>query len=155
MTNADQFEPGHANPVADLDADPESDLTTIARGGTLNMLGAVSNGILSFILVVVVTRGLGAAGVGAFFSAIALFNILSNVAQLGADTGLVRTIARYRALDRMPDVRPTLVIALAPAFLSGTVAAVLLFSFAPGLANLVGRGAHHEDIAVGGVPLAV
>lgn len=124
-----------------------SDLAAIARGGTLNMVGAVVNGVLSFALVVVVTRGLGAAGVGAFFSAVALFNILSNVAQLGADTGLVRTIARYRALGRSADVRPTLIVALVPVLAGGTVFAVAMFLFAPQLADLVGKGAGHDDIA--------
>ncbi|MEW6475351.1 MAG: polysaccharide biosynthesis C-terminal domain-containing protein [Actinomycetota bacterium] len=124
-----------------------SDLTAIARGGSLNMVGAVANGLFSFALVVVVTRGLGAAGVGAFFSAVALFNIMSNVAQLGADTGLVRTIARYRALGRTADVRATLLVALVPVVVGGAVFAGAMFLFAPQLADLVGKGARHDDIA--------
>lgn len=142
--------PGRGRDVAgegNAGVDSASDLAAIARGGTLNMLGAVANGVLSFALVIIVTRGLGAAGVGAFFSAIALFNILSNVAQLGADTGLVRTIARYRALERIADVRPTLRVALGPVVAGGTVFAVAMFLFAPQLADLVGKGARHQEIA--------
>lgn len=133
-----------ASPVDEQQPTPDDlrapDLTAIARGGTLTMGGAVANGLLSFALVVVVTRGLGTAGVGAFFSAIALFNILSNVAQLGADTGLVRTIARYRALGRNADVPPTFVAALVPVVAGGSVSAVTMFLLAPQLADRVGKG---------------
>ena len=36
-------------------AERESDLKSVARGGTLNFIGSVVNGVLQFVLVVVVT----------------------------------------------------------------------------------------------------
>ena len=35
-----------------------ADLSQLARGGVLNLAGAVANGLLSFALTVVITRGL-------------------------------------------------------------------------------------------------
>ena len=74
----------------------------VARGGSLNFIGAVANGLLQFALVVVVTRSLTRSASGAFFEAIALFLILSNTAELGADTGLTRMIPRYRVTAGWP-----------------------------------------------------
>src|SRR6266516_2729707 len=61
-----------------------SDLSRLARGGSINLGGAVANGLFGFLLVLVVTRGLIPAAAGVFFEAIALFQILGNITQLGA-----------------------------------------------------------------------
>jgi len=76
------------------------DLEMVARGGSLNFIGAVANGLFQFALVVVVTRALTRNESGAFFEAIALFLILSNTAECGADTGLTRMIPSYRVSGR-------------------------------------------------------
>jgi O-antigen/teichoic acid export membrane protein len=128
-------------------ADSRSDLGMLARGGMLNMVGAASAGILTFALVIVLTRGLGGAGYGAFVSAMGLFTILSRTAELGADTGLVRTVARYRALGRQSDIRPTLYIALVPVLAVSTLFGVALYLWAPQLAHIFGKGAGSGRIA--------
>ncbi len=146
---------GEATPAAvdgrptgvDRRKDDREHLSTIARGGLLNLVGAVASGLLNFVLVVIVTRGLGAAGAGAFFVAIALFSLVSKTLELGADTGLVRTIARYRALDKLQDIRPTLVVALVPVVACGTVAAVLVFVNAHDLAALFAKGSEPSEVA--------
>jgi O-antigen/teichoic acid export membrane protein len=100
-----------------------SDIARFARGGALNVVGTVSFGLLSFVLVVIITRGLGKEPAGFFFEAVALFTIASNAAELGADTGLVRMIARYRTLGRAHDVKWTLVVAIVPVAVAGIVLA--------------------------------
>jgi O-antigen/teichoic acid export membrane protein len=125
---------------------PHRDLTRLARGGALNLVGSIAYGILSFLLVVIVTRGLGKDASGAFFEAVALFIIASNTAELGADTGLVRQIARYRALDRAHDTRWTLVVALVPVALAGSIlAAVALLAAAP-LSAIFAQGQSPEAV---------
>src|SRR5438105_4533424 len=89
-------------------AQQRSDLSTLARGGTLNFVGAVCGGLFSFLLVIVVTRGLGKPKAGAFFEAMALFQIVMNTATFGADDGLTRMIPRYIKLGRARDVRTLL-----------------------------------------------
>jgi O-antigen/teichoic acid export membrane protein len=119
------------------------DLTTLARGGALNLAGAVATGVLHFLLLVVVTRGLAAGGTGAFYEAVALFLILSSAAALGADVGLSRMVPRYRALGRVRDLRRGLHVGLWPVLVAGGVLGVLAFVFAPELADVFsGRDEH-------------
>jgi len=118
----------------------QRDLTTLARGGALNLVGAVATGVLHFLLLVVVTRGLAAGGTGAFYEAVALFLILSSAAALGADVGLSRMVPRYRALGRVRDLRRGLHVGLWPVLVAGGLLGVLAFVFAPELAEVFSRG---------------
>ena len=97
-------------------AEREADLKTVARGGTLNFAGSVVNGVLQFALVVVVTQALTKSEAGAFFEAVALFIILSNTCELGADTGLTRMIPRLRVLGRIADIRRSMAVGILPGF---------------------------------------
>lgn len=122
------------------EAAARSDLGTIARGGLLNMVGAVVSGALTFAFFIVLGRGLGRAGYGAFVSAMGLFTILSRTAELGADTGLTRMVARYQALGRTADLRRTLVAALVPVLAVSTLFGAALWLWAPELARTFGKG---------------
>ena len=106
----------------------------------LNLAASVVSGLLGFVLVVVLTRGLGATGSGPFFVALAAFSIASNTLELGADTGAVRLIARHLALGAVSDLRSTFAIALAPVLAIGSSVAVLMWVFAPTLAHVFGHG---------------
>jgi O-antigen/teichoic acid export membrane protein len=116
------------------------DLSALARGGALNLVGGAADAILGFLLVLVVTRGLGPVAAGPFFVAVALFKILSNTAELGADTGLMRMIPRYRVLDRIHDIRRSLVVGLGPVVVVATVLGTVAFVLAPQLSELLSRG---------------
>ncbi|MEO8423492.1 MAG: flippase [Actinomycetota bacterium] len=122
------------------------DLTTVARGGMLNLVGVVVNTVFNFLLVVVVTRGLGGTATGIFFESIALFNIAATAAQWGADVGIVRAIPRYRALGRMADVQHSINAAIIPATLVGIAFSALLFGLAGPLGRLLTNGAHGGDL---------
>ena len=76
------------------------DVAGVARGGTANLIGAAVYGLSGFVLLIVLNRGLGVADAGVVVVAIAIFNILAVLAGLGTATGLVRTIARLRAIGR-------------------------------------------------------
>jgi O-antigen/teichoic acid export membrane protein len=123
------------------EGDRARNLRTVARGGTLNLAGAVTNGILGFLLTVVLARGLSKEQLGAFFVSIALFQILANTAELGADTGFVRIIARYRALGRAHDLRRTIAIGLWPVLGIAAVFGVLVWVYAPELSNVFAKQA--------------
>lgn len=133
--------------AAKAEADAQSDLGMLARGGMLNLVGAIASGIFTFGLVLVLTNGLGSAGYGAFASAMGLFTILSRTAELGADTGLVRTVARLRARGRVQDIRPTLLIALVPVLVVATLFGIALWLWAPELSRIFGKGEGSERIA--------
>jgi O-antigen/teichoic acid export membrane protein len=120
------------------------DLTTLARGGALNLVGAVATGLLHFVLLVVVTRGLGAQGTGAFYEAVALFLILSSAATLGSDVGLPRMVPRYRALGRTRDLRRALAVGLWPVAAAGCLLGLLTWWYAPELADVFSRHGEAE-----------
>ena len=100
---------------------------------------------------------------GAFFEAVALFLILSNTAELGADTGLTRMIPSYRVSGRIADVRRSLARrARARRSSPGSLLAAISFALAAPLAAHLhqppprrcrrGRDLHPRP---GGVPAAV
>src|SRR5882762_10360137 len=93
--------------AAEEERKASADISAMARGGMLNLVGAAGGGILTFVLFALLTRTLGAASYGAFVSAMGVFTVLSNTAELGADTGLIRMVSRLRALDRVRDIRKT------------------------------------------------
>jgi O-antigen/teichoic acid export membrane protein len=132
--------------AADEERKANADISAVARGGLLNLVGAAGTGILTFALVTVLTRGLGAASYGAFVSAMGLYTVLSNTAELGADTGLVRTIARLRALDRVRDIRKTVFVAVIPPLVVGTLFGAAMWFWAPQLAHIFGKGKGSDQI---------
>ena len=98
---------------------------TFARGGILNLVGGVSLAISNFVLLLALTRGLGASEAGGFITAMAMFNILAIVATAGVDTGLIRTISQWRAWDRRLSMRRILLVGLLPVFVVGSVLAIV------------------------------
>jgi O-antigen/teichoic acid export membrane protein len=118
----------------------------LARGGALNLLGVVVSGSMQLVLTVVVARGVGASGTGAFFEAVALFTILSNVGELGADTGLVKMLPRYRALNRNQDLGTVVQIALWPVILFGIGMGAATWLLAPELTSLLSHAQHGAQV---------
>lgn len=115
------------------------DLTRLARGGSLNLVGAVLAGVMGFALVVVVTHTYSQQTAGAFFAAVSLFVILAAICGLGTDAGLVRWLPRHLALGRAAAARRTVPIALLPVFALAATAALALAVAAPALAALLGE----------------
>ncbi|GAU69258.1 polysaccharide biosynthesis protein [Streptomyces sp. NBRC 110611] len=109
-------------------------VATTARGSLFGLAGAAANAVFGFVLVAVVTHGLGAGGAGAVFTGVAAFTIVSNALKLGADTALVRFVSRDLELTGGAGVPGLLRTAVAPALLASTAGAAALWS-APGLAG--------------------
>jgi O-antigen/teichoic acid export membrane protein len=122
------------------------DLSAVARGGGLSLGGGLLFALLGFLLVLVVSHGLGATGAGAFFEALALFMILTRVAQIGADVGVVRMLPRSLALGRSNEIRQTIAVALVPVAVVGTVIAGVLHLLAPEIAGVVANGTPPESL---------
>ncbi|MEA2555891.1 MAG: hypothetical protein QOI60_1222 [Actinomycetota bacterium] len=108
-------------------------------------MGFILSGLFGLILSVVVARKLHAVGAGVFFSAVSIFTILTNVAELGADTGVVRFVARYRELGQQRDLRRMLSAALTPVVVASGVFAAFMFFGAHDLAQFFSRK-HPEDV---------
>lgn len=138
-------------PTAPAPAPPGGDgsghhVRAVARGGAYNVVGSVTYGVMNFVLLFVLTNELGAKGAGPVIVAIAVFTIMSRIAELGASTGLIRMISRDRALGRVERIRPTLVAAVVPVLTLGVLFAVSLWLLAPFLAQLFSAGEDTDQI---------
>jgi O-antigen/teichoic acid export membrane protein len=113
-----------------------SETATVARGSAVNAIAMALGAVLGFGLTVLVSRWLQPKNAGALFELIAMFTILSNTLELGADTGLTRWISRARAIGGLGRVRQVLAVALVPVLVIGCAAAVAMWFAAPGLASI-------------------
>ncbi|GAA1917126.1 hypothetical protein GCM10009737_18250 [Nocardioides lentus] len=80
-----------------------ADRRAVARGGALTLAGSVYAAVAGFALTVLVGRWFGAELAGLYFMAVAVFMILNVVALAGGDSGLVRSLAAYRATGAHED----------------------------------------------------
>lgn len=121
-------------------------LREVARGGLLNMLGAIASALLNVVIVVLVTRGFSAAEAGVFFSATSVFLIVLAAANLGTSTGLVYFIARLRVLGATRLIPRLLRVSLVPVVALSVVIGAALYAWAAPIAGLLvaggGDGAH-------------
>jgi O-antigen/teichoic acid export membrane protein len=123
----------------------QRDVRVLARSGTLALVGVAASAALQFALVLVVTRGLGPTGAGTLLEAVALFTIVANLAQFGANTGLVRSLPRSCALGRTAEIRRTLSVALGPVVVVGIAAAAALYALAPAVGEVFFHGADRSE----------
>jgi O-antigen/teichoic acid export membrane protein len=94
----------------------------------------------------VIGRWLHTGTSGVLFEVIALFTILTNVVELGADTGIVRFLPRYQALGRPRDLRRlATVVALGPVMVVGAAVAIGLLLAAGPLARVLFEASHREQ----------
>jgi len=129
-----------------------SDARSLARSGLVNLLASGGGQVFTFLMTVVVTRGLGARGAGAFFEVVGLFTILSNSVRLGADTGMVRAVSSSRALGALHELYPLVRAALWPVLAAGVAAAAAIWALAPLLARVFLHGIDQSD-GVSGIRL--
>ncbi|BCJ32257.1 hypothetical protein Asera_63650 [Actinocatenispora sera] len=100
-----------------------------ARSGALGLAGAAVSGLFGFLLTVVVTRGFGTAGSGAFFALVGVVTVAGALCCLGADTGLIWALPRWR--DRGVRI---LIVALVPPLLASVLLATAVAATAGMLA---------------------
>jgi O-antigen/teichoic acid export membrane protein len=129
----------------------DAGITTVARRGTLNLVGSIVNGLLSFALVVIVTRTLHTVGAGLFFEATSVFVLVGTAAKFGSDTALVRFISQDRANGFTERIRRHIMVGVVPSALLALIAGALLFWFAPELASYfaITPGLQHNPKLVG------
>lgn len=105
-----------------------------ARSGAIGLAGAAVSGLFGFVLAVVITRGYGPAGAGAFFAAVGLLTVVTAICTLGAETGLLWALPRRRT-GVAGDAARVLPVALAPPLLLAAGTAVVGVLVAPTLAT--------------------
>lgn len=118
----------------------QADLTRLARGGALNLAGALVSSAVNVLLVVAVTQQVSKSRAGVFFAAISVFLIVATVAKLGANTGLVYFVSRLRALGRPDLIGARLRSALPAVAAAAVLLGALLWVFAGAIGDAVIRG---------------
>lgn len=116
-----------------MSARPES----LVKAGGITFGGIVIGAAATMLLAQVVGHGLGAAGTGLFFQAVALATIASNALQLGADTALVRSLSRHIALGERGALRPTVRAGVVPVVVVSIIVSLAVFLAASPIARLV------------------
>ncbi|MBG0813892.1 lipopolysaccharide biosynthesis protein [Planomonospora sp. ID82291] len=112
-------------------------LASMARGGSVNLIGAAVTGTSQFALVLLVATLHSAELSGAFFAATSVFLILGALCELGCDVGLLRWVPRHLALGRTRDAARCVDAALVPVAAVSVLVAAALFAFAPFLAAVL------------------
>lgn len=130
-------------------------LARVARGGLVNLGGALLSAIATLGITVVVTHNFSRSVAGAFFVAMSLFLIVEAVANLGAYNGAIYFIARLRALHadrRIPAIMRATVI---PVLISSAAGALAVFFFAYPLARLLIDGQSAGGVSLTAVAAAL
>ena len=112
-------------------------LAEVARGSTLNLVGAAVSAAATLGVTVLITNVFSPSAAGAFFSATSLFLIVEAVASLGAFTGAVYFIARLRLLGEESRINAILRAAIIPVVVASVTGAMIMLVFAEPLARLL------------------
>lgn len=128
-----------------------SGLRDIARGGALNLAGAVVSAITTIGVTLIITRHFSKPVAGAFFAATSVFIIVSAVAGLGSSNGVVYFVARLRSLDDRGRIPAMLRAAFRPAACVAVLSAVLVAVAARPLAWGLLGGHPRPGVSIQGV----
>jgi O-antigen/teichoic acid export membrane protein len=141
-TDNDQLIETVASAAPDRDPEGRGELRVTARSSTAFTIGAIVNGVLQFVFVVLITHTIDQRDAGALFEAMAIFAIGSNAAELGADTGLMRMMPIFHQ-HRPKDMRRLAQVAIGPALIVSALVGGLVYLFAPQLSDIFVHHASH------------
>lgn len=124
-----------------------STVSSVGRGGAINLVGALVYGAANFVLVWVLNRRFGTEATGVILIGIAMFNIALNFAQAGCSTGFIRWMSRHRALGHQEQLRATVIVGLVPVVVVATCFAAAVFVFATPLARVFSDRSQVDNVA--------
>jgi O-antigen/teichoic acid export membrane protein len=151
----DPADPPDGTGPGEHDPGQPAGLARIARGGALNLGGALVSAVASLGLTLIVTHSFSRPVAGAFFVAMSLFLIVEAVANLGAYNGVIYFIARLRALGaerRIPAIMRATII---PVLISSVLGAAALAGLASPLARLLLDGRAADGVSPAAVAAAL
>ena len=117
-----------------------ADLRSLARGGTLNLVGVAAQAVATFAITVTVTRGFSEQVAGVFFIATSVFLLGVAIASLGTQTGLVYFISRFRTLGTPHLIGRALRVSLPAVAATAVVVSVAMVACTPALTAMVVDG---------------
>lgn len=122
---------------ADPDPDGDQHVRRMARGGGLNLVGALFSQAAVFVVMLLLARVLGSTAVGRYAQCYAVLTLLGLLSLSGFRAGLTRFVAVHLADDDPAAIRGTVRLGLAVTAGSATLLGVALALSAPWLAGLL------------------
>lgn len=116
---------------------PAWEVTVIARGAGLLMLGTIVGSGLKYIFEFVVARRLGPELFGVFFLGLTIFSLLERLSTLELTSGMLRFVSLYRGEGNRERIKGTIISGLRLALATAAAAAVLLITFSGVLSRAV------------------
>jgi O-antigen/teichoic acid export membrane protein len=133
MNSSDNLDGLDSLPV--LEVDPRN-ISTIAKGAGISFFGSIIGVVLKYAFTTIAARGLGAYTYGLFTLALTTVNLLSLIALLGLNWGVLRYVAMYRGVSDKSREWGTVFLATAMVGCSSISLAALLFFLANPIAAL-------------------
>jgi O-antigen/teichoic acid export membrane protein len=135
------------NPAHRAERGPgEEDLQHLGRGSTLKIVGALSNTLMAFGMIVIVTRGYGQDAAGVYFATTTLFLLIGQAAEAGADQSVLRYIPQLRATGRGGDVRALLRRIGRHVLITSAAGALIALLFAPFLGRALSESSDYQAV---------
>ncbi|MBA3655050.1 MAG: flippase [Actinobacteria bacterium] len=122
-------------PVDATDLGDRGELLRVARGGSLNLAGAVLNQALRFLITLLLARLVGRGDLGRYFQAFAFLALLGLLSLSGFRGALTRFVAVHRADGDAGALHGTLRLGLILPTAGAAVLGALLFAMSGWLAN--------------------
>lgn len=119
-------------------------LTGVARGGVINLVGGVGNGVLQLLIVVLVTRFYPQAISGVLLAVTSLFLVVVAGSSLGADTGMLRWVPYFVVHRRPAQLRRTMAWALVPVAVVAVLSALVVAALAGPLSRALVPSDPHD-----------
>lgn len=126
----------------------DSHLVGMARGGTLNLAGAICNQAALFLITALIALVLGRRDVGRYGECFALLSLLGLLSLCGFRSALTRFIAMHLVDDDSPRLRGTVRLGMGLSIASSALLGLLLVVAAHPIA-----GVFHDDGLVTGIRL--
>ena len=116
-----------------------SDLTIIAKGAGLGIIGSIAGSGLRYLFDIILARNLGPELFGLFILGFAVFRISTMVAEHGLSNGVVRYVALFCGEKDFGRVKGIILAATKLAFFSSLVVSLIVILFSSPIALIVFR----------------
>ena len=133
-------------PDSGLSKDQAGDVSTVAKGGAVQVAGQISQRTLSFLFSAIAFRGLGPVNYGLYRIAVQVLTIAGQLALAGYNYAAMRWIARARAAGNPGGVRGAARVGITGALIGSIVVSVALLVFASPIMSAVGSEADLESL---------
>lgn len=145
--------PGPARPADPSPDGPSDHLTGLARGGVLNIVGALCSQGSLLLITVLIARVLSTADVGRYALCFAMVSLLGLLSLAGFRAALTRFVAMYVADSDAARIRGTIRLGMRISVVSSTVFGVSLALLAAPIANAFGDPGLVTGIRLSGLSL--